>query len=75
MQGKENELLIGDENYIYEMKNTASVLSKFDYNNSQTAILGIIGSLRIDYSSVLPRVEYIMNTVKDFLQKGGITFE
>ncbi len=74
-QGKEIELLIGDENYIYEMKNTTSVLSKLNYNNSQTAILGIIGSVRIDYSFILPRVEYIMNTVKEFLQKGGITFE
>lgn len=73
--GKETELLIGEENHLYELKNTAAVFSKFSYNNSQTAVLGIIGSTRIDYSSVLPRVEYIMKTVKEFLQKGGVTFE
>lgn len=74
-KGRETELLIGDENYHYELKNTTTVLSKFNYNNNQTAILGIIGSTRIDYASVLPRVEYIMKTVKEFLQKGGVTFE
>ncbi|MDE5603959.1 MAG: heat-inducible transcriptional repressor HrcA [Eubacterium sp.] len=73
--GKETELLIGNENYHYELKNTTTALAKFNYNNSQTAVLGIIGSTRIDYASILPRVEYIMKTVKEFLQKGGVTFE
>ena len=73
--GKETELLIGDENHHYELKNTTTALAKFNYNNSQTAVLGIIGSTRIDYSSILPRVEYIMKTVKEFLQKGGVKFE
>lgn len=73
--GKETELLIGDENYHIELKNTVTALAKFNYNNSQTAILGIIGSTRINYAFVLPRVEYIMKTVKQFLQRGGVAFE
>ncbi len=73
--GRETELLIGDENYHYELKNTTTILAKYNYNNSQIATLGIIGSTRIDYATVLPRAEYIMKTVKDFLQKGGVTFE
>lgn len=73
--GKDTELFIGDENYHYELKNTSTVFSKFIYNNSQIAVLGIIGSTRIDYASILPRVDYIMKTVKEFLQKGGVTFE
>ena len=73
--GREAEFLIGDENKHSELRNTATALAKFTYNNSQTAVLGIIGSVRIDYSFILPRVEYIMKTVKQFLQKGGVTFE
>lgn len=73
--GKEAEFLIGSENRHIELKNTATALAKFSYNNSQMAVLGIIGSVRIDYSYILPRVEYIMKTVKKFLQKGGVTFE
>ncbi len=68
-------LFIGNENFHPMMKNTATVLSRVVYNNSQTAVTGIIGSTRIDYSSVLPRVQYIMNTTNNFLQKGGVTFE
>lgn len=73
--GKEIALFIGDENYHYELKNTATILAKYNYNNSQLATLGIIGSTRIDYASVLPRAEYIMKTIKGLLQKGGVTFE
>ncbi len=74
-KGKEKELFIGDENYHVELKNTATAVAKFSYNNSQTAVLGIIGSVRIDYAQILPRVNYIMNTVKKYLQEGGVTFE
>lgn len=73
--GREAELFIGNENYHPELKNASTILAKFNYNNSQSAVLGIIGSTRIDYSSILPRVEYIMNTVKKFLQEGGAEFE
>jgi len=73
--GRETEFLIGEENYHIELKNTATALAKFNYNNSQTAVLGIIGSTRINYAFILPRVEYIMKTVKQFLQRGGATFE
>lgn len=73
--GKETELFIGDENYHYELKNAATALGKFSYNNGQQAVLGIIGSTRIDYATILPRVDYIMKTVKQFFRKGGIDFE
>lgn len=73
--GREMQLMIGDENPHPMLKNTVTLVSKTTYNNSQAAILGIIGSTRIDYATVLPRAEYIMNTVKKFLQKGGAEFE
>lgn len=73
--GRDMQLMIGDENPHPMLKNTVTLISKTLYNNSQTAVLCIIGSTRIDYSSVLPRAEYIMNTVKKFLQKGGAEFE
>ena len=68
-------LLIGDENPVYELRNTAMALQKFNYNNNQTATLGIIGSLRIDYKSILPRVDYIMKTVQNYLTEGGTRYE
>lgn len=68
-------LFIGRENLHPLLKNTATVLTRVGYNNGQSALIGIIGSTRIDYASILPRAEYIMNTVKNYLQRGGVEFE
>lgn len=64
-------LFIGDENPIYEMKNTSTIISKYTYGNNQKATLGIIGSMRIDYKTIIPRVKFIFNTVDKLLSKGG----
>ena len=63
--------MIGDENPMYEMKNTATVISKYNYEGGQKAVLGVIGSMRIDYESILPKIKYIINTVDTLLTKGG----
>lgn len=68
-------LFIGDENPVYELKNTAMAVAKFRYNDSQLATLGMIGSLRIDYSSILPRVDYIIKTTANLLKEGGVNYE
>ena len=60
---------------LYELKCTATAIAKFNYNRVQTATLGIIGSLRIDYKTILPRVDYIMKTVSDLLTEGGFKYE
>ena len=61
-------MLIGDENPLYDIKNTSTILSKFTYGNNQHAVLGMIGSTRIDYKSVLPYVKYIIDVVDSMLE-------
>lgn len=68
-------LFIGDENPVYELKNTAMAVARFTYNDAQLATLGIIGSMRIDYESILPRVNYILKTVSTLLKEGGVRYE
>lgn len=68
-------ILIGDENPVYELKNTATAIAKMTYNDSQIATLGFIGSLRIDYKTILPRVDYIMKTTSELLKEGGFKYE
>ena len=68
-------LVLGDENPVYELKNTSMAIARFDYNNSQIATLGIIGSLRVDYKIILPRVDYIIKIVRTYLKEGGIKYE
>ncbi len=68
-------LVLGDENPVYELNNTAMAIARFDYNNSQIATLGVIGSLRIDYKTILPRVDYIIKLTNRYLKEGGIRYE
>lgn len=68
-------LFIGDENPVYELRNTSMAVTRLQYNDMQLATLGIIGSVRIDYASVLPRVNYIMKIVSQTLKKGGLDYE
>ncbi len=64
-------MFIGDENPLYEMKNTTTIISKLTYGNNQSATLGMIASVRIDYESILPCAEYIFKTVDNLLSEGG----
>lgn len=64
-------LLIGDENPLYEMKNTATMIAKFDWANNQKAAIGTVGSVRIDYKNILPKIKYIMDVTDVLLSKGG----
>lgn len=68
-------LFLGDENPVPELQNTSMAVAKFKYYDSQLATLGIIGSLRIDYSSILPRIDYIVKTCSKYLKEGGMRYE
>ena len=68
-------LFIGDENPVYELKNTVTAIARFRYNGTQLATLGCLGSLRIDYKNVLPRVDYIMKVTAMLLKEGGLKYE
>ncbi len=73
--GVRQSLVLGDENPVYELRNTAMAIAGFQYNGSQTATLGILGSLRLDYRHVLPQVDYVIKIVRTYLKEGGIRYE
>lgn len=64
-------MFIGDENPVYELKNTSTVIACFTYGKNQRAAIGMIGSTRIDYKYIIPVVRYIINTAEKLLNKGG----
>lgn len=68
-QNIRQSIFIGDENPLYEMKNTSTIISKFTYGNNQKAVLGMLGSTRVDYKNVIAYVKYIFNTVENLLSK------
>lgn len=49
------------------------MLCSLHYNSQQRAVLGVIGSTRMDYATIVPRAQYIMNKTTDLLAEGGIT--
>lgn len=65
-------LFLGDENPVYELRNTSMAVASFNYYDDQKATLGIIGSMRIDYSSILPRIDYITKLCSKLLKEGGM---
>ncbi|MCD7796707.1 MAG: heat-inducible transcriptional repressor HrcA [Clostridiales bacterium] len=69
---KSREFFIGEENPLYEMKETATAVAKYTYPENQKAVIGIIGSMRIDYKNIIPKIRYIADTVDTLLSKGGM---
>lgn len=65
-------LFIGDENPVYELRNTAMAVAGFNYYDDQKATVGIIGSVRMDYNAILPRVDYITTICSKLLKEGGM---
>lgn len=73
--GSSTAMFIGDENPVYEMKNTTTIISNFTYGNNQKATIGIIGSTRLDYEKIIPSVKYIIDAIDRLLSKEGAVYE
>ncbi len=66
------KLFIGSENINMELKNTSNLLAKINYSENRQAVLGIMGSTRMDYNYILPRANYIMAKTAEYLRKGAV---
>ncbi len=57
------QVLIGSENSLEEMKNSAIVFKKIKSGGKVIGAIGIIGPRRMDYSKVISTVEYIADNI------------
>lgn len=73
-RGSSMELFIGGENTCYALKKTVTMIASFSYGSAQRATLGVIGSTRIDYARIIPRVSFICETVGKLLKQGGVSY-
>lgn len=64
-------VLIGEENHIEDMKDLSLVLSSYKYGERALGVVGIIGPKRMDYTQVIPIVEYTAKTVSRLLTERG----
>ncbi|MBR2590403.1 MAG: heat-inducible transcription repressor HrcA [Clostridia bacterium] len=56
-------ILIGSENYFTEMEDSSVILSRYAFGHNAMGTIGIIGPTRIDYSKLIPDVEYLTDVV------------
>jgi heat-inducible transcriptional repressor len=62
-------VIIGEENNVDDMKDLSFVLSSYKYGERALGVVGIIGPKRMDYTQVIPIVEYTAITVSRLLSE------
>lgn len=60
-------VIVGEECEIKEMKEMSIIASPFAINEKSAGVLGVIGPLRMDYSKLIPVVNYTAKMLTDFL--------
>ncbi|HEX2964275.1 MAG TPA: heat-inducible transcriptional repressor HrcA [Syntrophorhabdaceae bacterium] len=61
-------VMIGNENEVREMWNTSIIMSTYKITESNRGILGVIGPMRMDYSRIIPLVDYTARMMTDILR-------
>ncbi|MCX7857546.1 MAG: heat-inducible transcriptional repressor HrcA [Deltaproteobacteria bacterium] len=60
-------VIVGEECQIKEMKEMSIIASPFAMNETSTGVLGVIGPLRMDYSKLIPVVNYTARMLSEHL--------
>ena len=60
-------IIIGEENAIEDMQDLSFVLSSYNSGERTLGVVGIIGPKRMDYTQVIPIVEYTAQTISRLL--------
>ncbi len=64
---KEVVVIVGEEWEIKELKEMSIIASPFAVDEKSTGVLGVIGPLRMDYSKLIPVVNYTAKMLTNFL--------
>ena len=69
--GDDITVRIGQENTTQGFHSTSLVAAGYGVDLGSS--LGVVGPTRMDYATIVPRAQYIMNKTTDLLAEGGIT--
>ena len=61
-------IIIGDESDIKEMRDISIITSTYRISDKSFGVLGVMGPMRMDYSRIIPIVDYTARTVSDILR-------
>ncbi len=65
------KVLIGEENMVDDMRDVSFVLSSYKDGERALGVVGIIGPKRMDYTQVIPLVEYTAQTISRLFRERG----
>jgi len=60
-------VIIGNESDVREMKDMSIIMSTYRITEKSWGILGVIGPMRMNYSKIIPIVDYTAKTMTDIL--------
>ena len=63
-------VIIGPENVAEELRDSSVVMASYDAGEGQRGLIGVVGPLRMDYSAVAAKLQYIADGLSRLLGAG-----
>ncbi len=63
------EVRIGSENRFSELANSTTIISRYQIGDGATGAIGIIGPTRMNYSKLIPRIQYLTDIISKVLSE------
>ena len=64
------KMIIGPENVAEELKDSSVIMASYDAGEGQRGLIGVVGPLRMDYSAVAAKLQYIAEGLSRLLGSG-----
>ena len=65
-------VIIGPENLAEELRDSSVVMASYDAGEGQRGLIGVVGPLRMDYSAVAAKLQYIAEGLSRLLGAGEV---
>ncbi len=66
---KSLNVAIGNENAYRELRNSATIFSKYSVGSKESGSIGIIGPTRLDYARLIPTIKYLASLIGNMLSE------
>lgn len=71
-EGQTTSVLIGPENVHEALKDSSVVLATYDMGDNTKGVIGVVGPTRMDYATVLARLEYVAQSLSRLFERGQL---